>query len=324
MKHAPSDRQYLRPTLILLGVLFAFALADHGDGEVFTKATLFSAFETFAAGGLVSLGLGVTMIAGEFDLSVVGVFSLAGCVAVLTGGASPFIGVVAALCAGLVAGALQGFLITRLRLSSVGVTLGGMLTCNGLAAVITQNQSIPYDNMNVALDVASPIGQFFSIRSLIVFAIFGVVGLFGLLSRYGRDIIALGSDRRAATTAGVPVNGLVVAIFAFSGCCAALSGALASYSLASASPSGLSDVILPAAASAILGGVSLGGGSGRPFGIMIGALTLSVLRTGLNALGAPPFVNDIAMGAVLMAVSLIDSPLLARRLARLRVGRLQE
>jgi len=324
MMQAAADRQYLRPILILSGVVFALALADHGNGEVFTKATLFSALETFAAGGLVSLGLGVAMIAGEFDLSVVGVFSLAGCVAVLTGEANPFIGVAAALCTGIVAGALQGFLITRLRLSSVGVTLGGMLTCNGLAAVITQNQSIPYNNMDVALGVSSAIAHFFSIRSLIVFAIFGIVGLFGLLTRYGRDIVALGSDRRAAKTAGVPASRLIVRIFAFSGFCAALSGALASYSLASASPAGLSDVILPAVAGAILGGVSLGGGSGRPFGIMIGALTFSVLRTGLNALGAPPFVNDVAMGAVLLAVSLIDSPVLARRLRRQWAGTPQE
>jgi len=62
----------------------------------------------------------------------------------------------------------------------------------------------------------------------------------------------------------------------------------------------LSDVIAPAAAGAILGGVSLGGGSGRPLGIAAGALTLAVLRSGLNAVGAPPFVNDIAMGAVLV------------------------
>jgi ribose transport system permease protein len=103
-------------------------------------------------------------------------------------------------------------------------------------------------------------------------------------------------------------------VFAFSGLCAALSGALLSYSLASASPAGLSDVIAPAAAGAILGGVSLGGGSGRPLGIAAGALTLAVLRSGLNAVGAPPFVNDITMGAVLLTVAILDGPYLARRL----------
>jgi ribose/xylose/arabinose/galactoside ABC-type transport system permease subunit len=76
----------------------------------------------------------------------------------------------------------------------------------------------------------------------------------------------------------------------------------------------LSEIIGPAAAGAILGGVSLGGGSGRPWGIAAGALTLAVLRSGLNAVGAPPFVNDIAMGAVLLIVTILDGPYLTRRL----------
>jgi ribose transport system permease protein len=123
-------------------------------------------------------------------------------------------------------------------------------------------------------------------------------------------------------TTGVKVDTLIVGVFAFSGLCAALSGVLLSYSLASASPAGLSDVIAPAAAGAILGGVSLGGGTGRPLGIAAGALTLAVLRSGLNAVGAPPFVNDITMGAVLLTVAVLDGPYLTRRLisARRRLG----
>jgi ribose/xylose/arabinose/galactoside ABC-type transport system permease subunit len=49
-------------------------------------------------------------------------------------------------------------------------------------------------------------------------------------------------------------------------------------------------------------------------GIAAGALTLAVLRSGLNAIGAPPFVNDIAMGAVLLIVAILDGPALSRRL----------
>ena len=85
--------------------------------------------------------------------------------------------------------------------------------------------------------------------------------------------------------------------------------------LATAAASGLSDVIPPAAAAAILGGVSLAGGTGRPLGIALGVLTLGLLRAGLNALGAPPFINDIALGAILLAVGVLDGPEIARRLA---------
>jgi ribose/xylose/arabinose/galactoside ABC-type transport system permease subunit len=77
----------------------------------------------------------------------------------------------------------------------------------------------------------------------------------------------------------------------------------------------LSDVIPPAAAAAILGGVSLAGGTGRPLGIALGALTLGLLRAGLNALGAPPFINDIALGGILLTVAILDGPDFVRRLS---------
>jgi ribose/xylose/arabinose/galactoside ABC-type transport system permease subunit len=182
---------------------------------------------------------------------------------------------------------------------------------------VTENRALPYENMEVALGLSAPIARIFSIRSLVAIAIFLLAALLVGFTRYGRDIIAIGSDRRAAMTAGVNVDALVIGIFGFSGFCAALSGALLSYSLASASPSGLSDVIVPAAAAAILGGVSLAGGTGRPLGIATGVLTLAVLRAGFNAIGAPPYVNGVAMGVILLIVAALDGPYLARRVSAL-------
>jgi ribose/xylose/arabinose/galactoside ABC-type transport system permease subunit len=310
------DDPHARPLIILAGCILGLALVDARD--VLTIATAASTFETFATVGLVALGLGLTMTIREFDLSVVGMYSMAGCVAVVMGADNAWLGLACALAAGLAGGLVQGWIIVRLRLGSVGVTLGGLLVFAGIAYVVTENRALPYENMAVALRLSAPIAGIFSIRSLVAIAIFlAAAPIFGL-TRYGRDIIAVGSDRRAAMTAGVNVDALIIGIFGFSGLCAALSGALLSYSLASASPSGLSDVIVPAAAAAILGGVSLAGGTGRPLGIAVGVLSLALLRAGLNAIGAPPYVNEIAMGAILLVVAVLDGAYLARRLAWLR------
>jgi ribose/xylose/arabinose/galactoside ABC-type transport system permease subunit len=249
----------------------------------------------------------------EFDLSVVGVFSVAGCIAVLTGGNNPWLGLAIALAVGVACGLVQGCLIVWLRLGSIGVTLGGMLVTSGIAYVISENRTLPYDNMPVAMTLTQPIAAVFSIRSLLTLAAFIVAALAIGVTRIGRDIIAIGSARRAAMTAGVNVDGIIVGVFVFSAAAAALDGVLVAYSLASASPAGLSDVIVPAATAAILGGVSLSGGTGRPLGIAIGMLVLGVLHAGFNALGAPPYVNEIAMGAVLLAVAIADGPQLMRR-----------
>ena len=315
------DDPHLKPLAILASCLALLALMDRGEGRIWTAATAFSALETFATSGLVALGLGLTIMIREFDLSVVGMFSMAGCIAVLTGTTSPATGIALAACAGILAGVIQGLIITRLRLSSVGVTLGGLLVFTGIAYVLTGSRTINYDNMAVALSLSSRIGGVFSVRSLVAIAIFLAVAAIFATTRYGRQIIATGSDRRAAMIAGVDVDAIVIVMFAFSGLCAAMSGALLAYSLASASPSGLSDVIPPAAAAAILGGVSLGGGVGRPLGIAIGMLSLALLRAGMNAIGAPPYVNDIEMGVILLLVAILDGPYLVRYLpAALRGG----
>jgi ribose/xylose/arabinose/galactoside ABC-type transport system permease subunit len=314
LRHDP----HVRPLVILLLTIALLAAFDGGQGTLLTVATARSTLETFSDTGLVALGLGLTMMMREFDLSVVGVFSAAGCVAVLTGNANPWLGLLLALALGLFAGVAQGWLIVRLRLGSIGVTLGGMLVLSGLAYVLSENRSLPYDNMNVALALTQPIAAVFSIRSLLTLAFFGVAAVVVGATRIGRDLIAIGSDRRAAIIAGVNVDAMIVGVFAFSGLAAALAGALVSYSLASASPAGLSDVIVPAATAAILGGVSLSGGTGRPLGIAIGMLVLGVLHAGLNAIGAPPYAEQIVMGGVLLLVAIADGPLLLRRVRMAR------
>jgi ribose/xylose/arabinose/galactoside ABC-type transport system permease subunit len=310
--------QHVRPLGLLALCIIVLTLADWGQGRFLSGATAFSTFEIFATTGPVALGLGLTMMIREFDLSVVGMFNLAGCIAVITGGGNPWIGLGLALAAALAGGLAQGFIIVRLRLGSVAVTLGGLLVFNGLASVLSENRSLPYDNMALALALKAPLAAVLSTRSIVALAIFVIAAVVLAVTRIGRDVIAIGSDRRAAMIAGVNVNKLTIGIFAFSSVCAALAGVLLSYSLASASVSEASVILVPAAASAILGGVSLSGGTGRPLGIGVGVLVLAVLGTGFNAIGAPPYVNDIAMGAILFTVAVLDGPHLIRRLSGLR------
>jgi len=314
VKASVRNDPHFRPLVILAACIVLLAAVDGGQGRVLSAATPFSTLQTFSNGAMVALGLGLAMMIREFDLSVVGIFGLAGCVAVMTGQTHPWFGIGCALAIGLAAGIVQGLIIVRFALGSVGVTLGGLLIFVGMAYVLTESQSLPYENLQVALLVNEPIAGFFSLRSIVCLALFVAAAVVVGFTRLGRDLIAIGSDRRAAMIAGVDVDAFIVGVFAFSGFCAAASGALVSYSLASASPAGLSDVLVPAAAAAILGGVSLGGGTGRPMGIAIGVLILAVLRSGLNAVGAPPFVNDVAMGAILLTVAILDGPYLIRRL----------
>src|ERR1700733_1072449 len=302
----------IRPYLLLVAIAAVLWLLDNGRGAFLTTSTAFSVLQQFATVGPIALGLGLTMILREIDLSVGGMITFAGCIAVLTGGEHPIVGVVLSVLFGLVWGLFQGAIMTALRLGSIGVTLGG------LAYVVTGNVSISYPRMDVALAVNHPFLGVLSLRSVITFAAFLVAAFIMARTRVGRDIYATGSDRRAAMVAGVRTTAIVLGVFASSGMLAALGGALLSYSLAAASGVALTDALVPAIAAAIIGGVSLSGGKGTPIGIVGGVLVLCLLNAGLNAIGTPPAVHDVVTGSVLFLVAVTDAIDLDPRLFALR------
>jgi ribose/xylose/arabinose/galactoside ABC-type transport system permease subunit len=311
----------VRPFTIMAGAVVVLGLIDRGSGYLFSLGTLFSVMQLFASLGLVALGLGLSMMVREFDLSVAGMFSLAGCIAVITGGANPWLGALLGVAAGVFSGLIQGLIMTWLKLSSVGVTLGGLLTLQGLAYVLTGNQTVSYPNMSVALGLNAPFAQLFSVRSALALAVFLLAALVMRYTYVGRDVIATGSDRRASRVAGLNTDQILIGVFAASGASSALAGVLLSYSLGAASPVGLSDVLAPAAAAAIVGGVSVVGGRGSPAGIAAGVLTLCILRSGLSAIGVPPYVHDLVTGGILLFIAVLDAPELARHITTWRLDR---
>ena len=156
---------------------------------------------------------------------------------------SPALGIALAVAVGCIAGLLQGSIMVGLGLSSVGVTLGGLLTLGGLTYVLTENTTISYPRMDVALLVNDPVLGVFSLRSVVAIAAFVIAAFVMARTRIGRDVIATGSDRRAARIAGVQrrphhhrrVRGLRRAHRA--------RGLALSYSLAAASPVALADTL---------------------------------------------------------------------------------
>lgn len=313
MRQFWADARF-RPFLILAIVLVLFVAANHqalGDSA-------FSVLQNFAAIGPVALGVGLTMLIREFDISVVGMFGLAGCVAVMAGNIHPALGLALALTIGAAGGLLQAVAVLRWQLASVAVTLGGLLIFGGAAAVITGNRSVSFVDIDFSLAIEQPIATVFSPHNLIVIALFFGATLIVSYTRLGRDMIATGSARQASAIAGINTRAIVVGVFTVSGMLAALAGALLSLSLAAASPSGLSDALVPAVTAAILGGVSLGGGTGRPLGIAAGVLVVSMTRTGLDSLGVAPHLYDIFSGVLLLIVAVADAPGLRPQLTLFR------
>ena len=326
MTAAASSRRLPRagdvaPFAILAAMVAAFALLPVLTENTVRTANVFNIFQNFSAYGLVALALGITIIAGEFDLSVSSMYLLGGMVAVLTGAGSPVAGVLAALGVAVLVGLVQGGLIAGFRLNSMPVTLGGYLVVLGITYILGDGKSVIYEDYNVGLRLDKPIAQIFSIRSLVSLGIFVVAAIVLRYLRVGRDIRAIGGDRRAARVAGVPVDRLLVGVFVIAALGAALPGALLSYSLSTASPTNIGvDVLTFSATAALIGGVSLSGGKGGPIGIAAGVLSLSVLQEILAIVRSPDYVASLITGGLLVIVTIVWAPDLSRWFRTTRVA----
>ena len=319
--------QRVEPTAWARLVLFVavFLIFSWRDDRFFSTNNVFTIFEGFAFLGLAALAVGVTIIAGELDLSVGSAAAVSGIISVsLVDEIGLIPTVIVAILIGTAYGGLQGYLIYRLRIQSLVFTLGTLIGLRGLAFMISGENTVVMSDLGIAQSVRRQL-WIFSPFSLVTLGCFLAVALLLVNSRFGREIYAVGGGRQEAAAAGVPLVRPLMLAFALSGAMAALTGALTSIKSGSAGPAAFETLLLPAATAALIGGVSLLGGRGSVFGIAIGALTLRFINSGLSLEGAPFYILTLATGIVLIVAVvlelLIGRPELRARWRRWRTER---
>ena len=257
--------------------------------------------------GLVALGLGITMLARELDLSAGSMAALAGVVAIHLIGYGLAPAILGGLAAGALVGVIQGFFIARLQINSLIFTVGTLIALRGLTFIASGENTIvmPFTLLDLSDWLSSSVGPL-TVLSAFMIAAFVLVGLFMAFTRWGREIRAIGDGRDEARAAGVPLMRPMVTAFAISGMCAGLAGALLSIRSGSATPYGFEAVLLSGVTAALIGGVSLDGGRGSIVGIFVGVLTLRVLVAGMGSLGTPFYMQSIAVGVLLLVFLFLD------------------
>ena len=262
MEQTSSVRLKLAIRLALLvGLPLAFAL---GTDHFASAPNLYAVMQSFAYLGLLSLGLSLTMIAGEFDLSIAATATVAGLIAVKLGGGGALLGIAAAVAAGVAIGVCNAALLPWLQVSSLVTTVGSMIFLSGVGFWLAGGRVLSYDDFDASDFLDQKLGGVFSPRSLVTLACYVLVSLFLRCTTLGRDVYAAGGHRKAAVQSGARVGLALTVCFAASGAFSALGGALLSLSLATASATSGGDVLLQAASAAIVGGVALSGGVGSP------------------------------------------------------------
>jgi ribose transport system permease protein len=281
-------------TLIVLGAFFNWG----SDGLFLTSPLLGTVMDEWGAYILLAVGQLFVVITGGIDLSVGSTVSLSSVVSGWTlinilkvgpeiGGAdaNPYVLLVVliSLAVGLLVGAINAWLINKLKIVPFIATLATMGASNGIAVMITAGQPLQGPN-NWELGAPWAIGEFQLPMSTSVFAtlvIATVVGLFLHKSRFGLYTYALGSNPFATRGAGINVEHQVTKVYMLAGGLAGLAGAYSYIRLGAGSNTSGMGMELYAIAAVVIGGASLMGGIGRAIGIFLGTLVLFVVQSGL-------------------------------------------
>ena len=206
---------------------------------------------------------------------------------------------------GVVAGLVNGLLVTKVNMPSFIATLASMSMLSGLTLYLTQGNPV-----GVGSDAFRAIGQGHilgvpaPIWILLVCAV--VFGILLARSRFGRQVYATGDNLEAAHLSGMPVTRVKVAAFVIAGVLAAIAGFILTARLGTAQPTAGKGLELTAIAAVIIGGTSLTGGRGAVVGTVIGALLLGTIDNGLNLLNVSPFLQDVVKGAVILFAVFVD------------------
>ncbi len=322
--------------LILLVVIFS--LTGKGFFNLFN-------FQSIGANVaiLLIMGMGQTfvIISGGIDLSSGFIMGLASVVGAMAMTSLPpetplaivaFVGLTAALTAGLIPGFINGLLIARLYVPPFIVTLGMFGIARGFGFIFSGGMPIPASIQGLGRIGNGYLAYFFpgfgltwfsppsglegvQLRQLVgilphplTLIILLAIAFHWLLSRsrFGLYTYAIGGNEEAAVRAGIPVARHKIAIYMLSAGCAALAGFLYNVRFTNGAANSGEALLLDSIAAVVIGGASLFGGAGTIVGTVIGAFIIAVIQNGLVILAINPFWQFVAVGIVIILAVLVD------------------
>ena len=277
---------------------------------------------------IMALPMTLIIIVGEIDLSVASVLGLSSVVLGLLWerGNPMWLAIGVALLVGLVAGCLNGFLVTKLALPSLVVTIGTLALFRGLAYVVLGDQAVSnfptaFTNFGFSTIPGTELPW-----SGLIFAILTVIFVVVLhFSRLGRQLYAIGNSKEAARFSGINVGRVKLVLFILSGVIAALAGVIFTARFSCARPVNAVGFELDVVTVVLLGGVNIFGGRGSLLGVVLAIFIIAVLQNVLGLLNISGDIQSLAIGLLLILSVL--GPNLARRIQvviarrRLAVGR---
>lgn len=301
-----GGRRYLAVLVLLIALFSYFAVTADG---FLTTDNIKSLLTSVSVLWVAAIGMTFVILSGGFDLSIGAMVALAG--VVFAGlyvdlGLPAGVAVLMTVLAGAVlGGAINGFLIGRVGLSFLVVTLGTLALYQGVLNLWSSGETTAV--ISTLLDELA-FGEFAGIpfSILLMASTFGIAFYVLRSTYFGRDVYAVGGNPVAARLAGVRVARTLIIVYAIGGAMAALGGIIEVGRIGASSPLVGDAIIFEASAAVLLGGTRFSGGVGGVTGTALGVLFLGTLQNGLSVSGVEPFWQQVITGVILIVVIALE------------------
>lgn len=305
--HLQRTRRWLVSYFMLVVLALLIATARIAYGGFFEWGNISNLLSQFAPTGLAGVGMTFVIISGEFDLSVGSIFAIGAVFyATFWQHTDPALAFAGAIVVGLAAGAINGFIVTRLKISSFIVTLGTTSVFSGVAYLYSHSQPVvvanpSFQNLGTGSWLGLPNQVWFLIAAILI-------GGFVLArTTFGRSIFAVGGNREAARLAGLRVSLVKIGAFMIVGGLAALGGMVQASQTGTGEGDYGATTALNAIAVVVIGGTSLHGGEGAMWKTVVGILILAILNNLFTVLALDTAVQALVEGGVIVMAVALDA-----------------
>ncbi len=303
-----NSNQFIRQYGIILIFIMVLVLLMIVSPTFRLPRNLMNVLKQASVNGILAIGMAITIISGGIDLSMGSVVGFAGVGAAMVGHPDQFPLIVpffVAIFFGGIVGSINGAGVAYGGLPAFIITLGTMSVARGLALVISDG--VPVLGLSDSFQNVAA-GSMLSIPNLSYFLIGVMLIMAFILNKtvFGRRIYMIGGNRTAAMVSGINVKLTTVGIYAIAGMLSGLAGFLMTSRTNQGAPTMGITYEMDAVTAAVIGGVSMTGGVGKWYGVLVGALFIAVIENGLTIFGVDPNWKQIVKGLIIIGAVLLD------------------
>lgn len=310
---------------IFLAIFAAYLIINQGAT---TWSGVMNILRHSAVVGILSFGMGLVIITGGIDLSVGSMLSLIGglTVVVFNNTHNVVLTLLFAIFAGFVCGLINGLFIGVAKMPAFIVTLATMLIYRSIAQFYLRTMGLSIYSMDAShasYDALYGFGQAkvatVPVVGIMLLLVTAVMVYISTMTKFGKQVYAIGSNEKAAHLAGINVTLIRVMVYVTTGILAGLAAFLWLAMNGSVDPATIGKSYeMYAIAAVVIGGISMSGGKGRLLGVLFGAMSYNIIDKIIASLGFDALINDTIKGSILLVAVFVQMavPMLRSRLKK--------